>query len=199
MKRKLPFSDEISLEKYLRLIELFSDTSNRILFTRTLIRSKLANRKILRRVCTRLLRFDFLISLKSYILATYTLLKKYYLLSSNSFLGLLSIRNLAFLVYHFINLYNAIFLLKMILEWFPVKNWDGAQPLIRFIRKVTNWWTKKFEKFIPSAFAWIIVINIVPLLLLFLGHYYKVYDLKSFPTTSNSEEFIKLMLACDFF
>jgi hypothetical protein len=78
----------------------------------------------------------------------------------------------------------------MILDWFPVKNWDRSSPLKRFLRRVTIDWTKQFEKYFPSIFAWLIVINIIPIILSLIETSFVLRDLRSFPTSYNFDELI---------
>ena len=82
----------------------------------------------------------------------------------------------------------------MILDWFPVKNWDRASPLKRFLRRVTIDWTKQFEKYFPSIFAWLIVINIIPIFLSLIETFYVSNDFNTFPTSYNFEELLEFVL-----
>lgn len=193
--KPLPFSNEAILSKYLQLVKLLADAQKRALATKAYLNIKLVTgRRALIRKLIKLLKSKFLLSIQSYILSFNCFLRETISSYLTSFVNVFNERGLAYFVYHFIALFQAIFLLKMILEWFPVKNWDRAQPLIRFLRRVTDWWTRKFDEYVPSAVAWIIVINIIPLLLLFLGEYYKWYDLSDFPVSYTADDYFKFML-----
>jgi len=108
--------------------------------------------------------------------------------------SLFSVKNVAFFIYHFLVLYQAIFLLKMILDWFPVKNWDTASPFKRFLRRVTIDWTKQFEQYLPSFFAWIIVINIAPILLSITESFYVANDFAAFRISYQLDELLEYVL-----
>jgi hypothetical protein len=82
----------------------------------------------------------------------------------------------------------------MILDWFPIKNWDRASPLKRFLRRVTIDWTKQFEKYFPSFFAWIIVINIIPILLAVIESFYVANDLACFPISYKIDDLLEFII-----
>ena len=81
----------------------------------------------------------------------------------------------------------------MILDWFPVKNWDRASPLKRFLRRMTIDWTRQFEKYFPSIVAWLIVINIVPIFLSLIETFFVANDFKHFPISYNFDEVLEFM------
>lgn len=193
--RPLPFSDEVILERYLQLVKLLANAQSRLLATKTYLHTKLViGRRALLRKLVRLLKSKFLLSIQSYILSFNCFLRETLWTYITTVTSVVNERASAYYLYHFLALFQAIFLLKMILEWFPIKNWDRAQPLIRFLRRVTDWWTRKLDEYVPSSVAWIIVINIIPLLLLFLGEYYKWYDLSDFPVSYTTDDYFKFML-----
>lgn len=194
MDSNLPFSDERTLNNYFRLIDLISIKQNKISSFRTVARLKLVNRKLLFRIYKKLAKYKILINIKAQLLVSYCFLKRYFLLYLPwIFKSMFSIRNIAFFLYHFLVLYQAIFLLKMILDWFPIKNWDRASPFKRFLRRVTIDWTRQFEKYVPSFFAWIIVINIIPIFLSIIESFYLVNDLAHFPISYPLDELLEFI------
>ena len=196
MKSKIVFSDNYILTKYLRLIRLLIlHKHDTLVSLKTNIRVKLVTKKYLTRLYKKLLRFNnFSKFLHSQIILSYCLLKRYYLTSLPWIFGVFfNTRNLAFFLYHFLVLYKAIFLLKMILDWFPVKNWDRASPLKRFLRRMTIDWTRQFEKYFPSIVAWLIVINIVPIFLSLIETFFVANDFKHFPISYNFDEVLEFM------
>jgi len=195
MDSSVPFSNENVLNNYFRLIDLLANKRNRLSSSRTLVRLKLLNKKFLLRFYKKLIKYKFLSSLKSHIIFSYCLLKKYFInYLPWIFTSLFSIRNIAFFIYHFLVLYQAIFLLKMILDWFTVKNWDRASPFKRFLRRATIDWTRQFEDYVPSFLAWIIVINIIPILLSIIESFYIVHDLACFPASYKLDEVLEFIL-----
>ena len=82
----------------------------------------------------------------------------------------------------------------MILDWFPIKNWDRASPLKRFLRRVTIGWTRQFEKYFPSIFAWLIVINIIPTFLYLIERFYITNDFSCFPTSYNFDDMLEFLI-----
>lgn len=197
MQSRLMFSKKYILNNYLRLLYLTFSNKNKIKPSiQTAIKLKLTNKKSLLRLYKKIIRLDsFNNFLNSYIIFSYCLLKKYIfnnlLLIFNTGFNL---PNIAFFTYHFLSLYRAVFLVKMLLDWFPVRNWDRASPLKRFLRRSTIGWTKQFEKYFPSLFAWIIVINIIPIFMSLLETFYVTNDFKNFPTKYNFEEIVEFII-----
>jgi hypothetical protein len=199
MESNLLLSDEQILNKYFRLIQLISNRKNRLRSTKTLAKLKLLRRKLLLGLYKKLIKFRLLENINSYIISSYCLLKRYFFIFFPWITGsFFSIRNLAFFIYHFLVLYQAIFLLKMILDWFPIKNWDTASPFKRFLRRVTIDWTKQFEEYLPSFFAWIIVINIAPILLSITESFYIANDFARFPISYQLDELMEYVLELNF-
>lgn len=197
MQSRIILSNKHLLRNYLRLLYLtFSNEPRTKTSIQTAVQLKLTGKKALYRFYKKLIRLQYFRSvLNSYIVFSYCLLKKYLLTSFSYILNLgLNIPNISFFAYHFLLLYRAIFLVKMILDWFPVKNWDRASPLKRFLRQVTINWTKQFEKYFPSIFAWLIVINIIPIFLSLLETFYIAKDFTNFSTNYNFEEVIEFIM-----
>lgn len=193
MESNLVFSNKYILNSYFRLIHLLiCDNKKTASSITTSIRLKLINKKGLLRFYKKLLRLVNISSiLNSYIIFSYCLLKRYLF----THIGWdFSIRNLAFFMYHFLAFYRAIFTMKMLFDWFPVKNWDRASPLKRFLRRATISWTRQFEDYMPSIFAWIIVINIIPIILSLIETFYLATDIKYFPLTYSFEEIVEYVL-----
>lgn len=200
MESKLIFSDRYVLNNYLRLIRLLlKSNKNKLLSIKTTINIKLANKKSTFRFYKRLIKVKFFNNLIiSYLVRLYCLLKRYLINFIPWILTFaFNLKNLSFFIYHFLVLYRAIFLLKMILDWFPVKNWDRASPLKRFLRRVTIDWTRQFEKYFPSIFAWLIVINIIPIFLSLIESFYITHDFIEFPTTYNFDELLEFLIESD--
>nr|YP_009550660.1 hypothetical protein Ycf19 [Eustigmatophyceae sp. Chic 10/23 P-6w]QAA11591.1 hypothetical protein Ycf19 [Eustigmatophyceae sp. Chic 10/23 P-6w] len=199
MESNLLFSDEQAFSKHVRLIRLLSNNKNRLKSTKTITRLKLMQKKLLLTIYKKLLKLSLISNINSNFIALYCLLKRYFFVSFPWIIGsFLSIRNLAFFIYHFLVLYQAIFLLKMILDWFPIKNWDTASPFKRFLRRVTIDWTKQFEQYLPSFFAWIIVINIAPILLSITEGFYIANDFARFPVSYQFDELMEYVLELNF-
>jgi len=187
--------NEPILNRYFQLIHLISNYQNRFTSTKTVTKLKLIHKKILFKFYKKLLKLKIFATLNSYLVTSYCLLKRYFLTSLPWIMGsLFSVKNVAFFIYHFLVLYQAIFLLKMILDWFPVKNWDTASPFKRFLRRVTIDWTKQFEQYLPSFFAWIIVINIAPILLSITESFYVANDFAAFPISYQLDELLEYVL-----
>ena len=197
MQSKIILSKKYILSNYLRLLYLNISNKNKIKPSiRTAIQIRLTNKRSILRFYKKIIRLDFFDKvLNSYIVFSYCLLKKYLFTHFSSVLKIsLSLPNFAFFLYHFLSLYRAIFLIKMILDWFPIRNWDRASPLKRFLRRSTIDWTKQFEKYFPSIFAWLIVINIIPIFLSLLETFYIANDFTNFPTNYNFEEVVEFVL-----
>lgn len=197
MESQIVLSKKYILNNYLRLLYLNLSNRNKIKPSiRTAIQIRLTNKRSLLRFYKKIIRLDFFDRiLNSYIVFSYCLLKKYIFTNLSWVLNIgLNLPNMAFFTYHFLSLYRAIFLIKMILDWFPIRNWDRASPLKRFLRRSTIDWTKQFEKYFPSIFAWLIVINIIPIFLSLLEGFYISNDFTNFPTNYNFEEVVEFVL-----
>lgn len=197
MESQLILSDKYLLNNYLRLIYLTLANKNKIKSSvQTAVKLRLINKKSLLRLYKKIIRLHSLSNLlNSYIVFSYCLLKKYIFVNLSWILDIgFILPGLAFFVYHFLAFYKAIFMMKMVIEWFPIKNWDSASPFKRFIRRSTTGWTKPFEKYFPSIIAWIIVINIVPILASFFQKFYITNDLANFARGYNFEEVVELVM-----
>lgn len=197
MQSKIILSKKYILNNYLRLLYLNLSNKDKIKPSiRTTIQLRLTNKRSLLRFYKKIIRLDFFDRiLNSYIVFSYCLLKKYIFTNLSWVLNMgINLPNIAFFTYHFLSLYRSIFLIKMILDWFPIRNWDRASPLKRFLRRSTIDWTKQFEKYFPSIFAWLIVINIIPIFLSLLETFYTANDFTNFPTNHNFEEVVEFVL-----
>ena len=197
MESKLIFSDRYTLNNYLRLVRLLlKKNTNKFSSIKTTINIKLTNRKYIFRLYKKLLKVKIVNNLiNSYLIRLYCLSKRYLINFIPWILTFaFNLKNISFFIYHFLVLYRAIFLLKMILDWFPVKNWDRASPIKRFLRRVTIDWTRQFEKYFPSIFAWLIVINIIPIFLSLIETFYITHDFLEFPTTYNFDELLEFLI-----
>jgi len=197
MKANLINSDKQFLDDDLEILQFFLDYPKRSRAVDIIIRLELARKKALLKlkIYKKLIKFRLLKTINSSIFSWYCMFKRYL---STSFpwmvSSLFSTRDLTFLVYHFLVLYQAIFLLKMILDWFPIKNWDSSSPFKRFLRKITIGWTKRFEKYFPSFLAWIIVINIAPILLSMTENFYIARDFASFPISYGFDQLMQYLI-----
>ena len=193
METNLILSKKYIINDYFTFIRMFFLLNRKTISSiKTSIKLKLVKRKFLLKLYKKLLRFTTLSNiLHSYILLSYFIIKKWiFTYLPTTLTGFFNSGSLLFFSYHFLLLYRAIFLIKMILDWFPIKNWDRSSPIKRFLRRVTINWAKQFEKYFPSIFAWLIVINIIPIILSLLETSFVIRDLKNFPTSYNFEELI---------
>lgn len=202
MTSKLFLSDNYLVNNYFRLLYLLLSNNKKTLSSvKTSLKLKLNNKKSLLRFYKKFLRFGaFSNTLTSYIVFSYCLLKKYlftyfpWILSAG-----FNTRYLLFFVYHFLTLYRTVFVLKMLFDWFPIKNWERSSPLKRFLRRSTIGWTRPFENYLPSIFAWLLVINLIPMSLYFIEGFYTTYDLANFPTSYKFTEMTELVLESNLF
>nr|YP_009131324.1 putative protein Ycf19 [Trachydiscus minutus]AIB04130.1 putative protein Ycf19 [Trachydiscus minutus] len=197
MESKLIFSDRYLLNDHLRLIYLTLSDKNKIRSSiQTAVQLKFANKKSLVRFYKALIRLNFINNLLNYnILFSYCLLKKYILTNLPWVLNIsFSLPNLAFFLYHSLYLVKAIFSLKMLIDWFPIKNWERASPLKRFLRRATRSWTRPLEDYMPSILAWILILDNISKLFSFLKIFYITNDLANFPTSYNFEEIVEFVL-----
>jgi hypothetical protein len=82
----------------------------------------------------------------------------------------------------------------MLIDWFPIRNWERASPLKRFLRRSTNRWTRPLEDYMPSILAWILIMDCLPKVFNFLKLFYITNDLTNFPTSYNFEEIVEFVL-----
>ena len=80
------------------------------------------------------------------------------------------------------------------MDFFPIENWEDSSPLKQFLRKLTIDWTSEFEQYIPSVFAWLIVINIIPILTSGLEIFYRIHKPTIFPVKYSLNKLIKFLV-----
>lgn len=197
MKSQLLFSNKEVLKNYIQLIRLILlDQQELVISTKITVRMLLISKRLLLNTYKKLLKIKTISRfLNANLISTYCLLKRYFFTISPWIIcNYLNLRSLAFFTYHFLVLYRAIFVMKMVMDWFPIKNWDRASPFKRFLRRVTIGWTRQFENYLPSILAWIIVINIVPMLLSLIEVFYLTSDLKHFPTSYKFDEILEFVI-----
>ena len=191
------FSDKYILNRYLRLLNLLISHNRKVFLSiKTTLRSKLVltNKKTLLRFSKKLFKPNTISNIiNSYLVLSYCLLKRYFF-EYSPWSSIFNLRTAFFFIYHFLTLYRGIFTIKMIFDWFPIKNWDRASPLKRFVRRVTLGWTKQFENVFPSMVAWVIVINIIPIALSLIETFYITNDFASFPMSYQFEELLEFVV-----
>jgi len=130
------------------------------------------------------LTFKVLIKLRSRFIFSFfqfkKVLQKVYPIIFSFLPILLKIPNLIIFLYYFLTVYHAIFLLKMMTDFFPIQNWENSSPFKQFLRNITIDWTGEFDKYMSSFLSWIIVVNIIPILTSPLETVYRMHDLKTF-------------------
>jgi hypothetical protein len=193
MQANLILSKNYIINDYFRFINFLFIENKKILFSlRTSIKLKLVKKKLIFRFYKKLLRLNVINNiLHSHILLSYFALKQFLLnVFSETTNTFLTINGIMLFSYHFLLLYKAIFLLRMMLDWFPIKNWERSSPLKRFLMRCTTTWTKPFENYFPPIFAWIIVINILPMFISLIETSFVLRDLRNFPVSYSFEELI---------
>nr|YP_009550938.1 hypothetical protein Ycf19 [Eustigmatophyceae sp. Ndem 8/9T-3m6.8]QAA11871.1 hypothetical protein Ycf19 [Eustigmatophyceae sp. Ndem 8/9T-3m6.8] len=197
MEEKIIFSDQAIKNNYYRLLRLLIySNKNKFSSIKTAVRLKLVNKKFLSRLYKKLLTFHGIRNfLHSYVVYSYCLLKKYLYIHFPWILNIgFTPGVLLFFSYHFLSLYNAIFTIKMMMDWLPVMNWERTTPLKRFIRRVTLSWARQFEKYFHPILAWVMVLHAAPIILSIIKGFYRSYEFTNFPTVYPFEQTLEFVL-----